>query len=253
MSLVFKLAPTLSYLKSFPKMSHFLNLPTEVRFIIFGYCLIIGEINPYPRNYDRQEPMRSLQRKPDIALLQVNKLIRAEAEIVLYGKNVWRLSWDEWNRPLWVVSEKLVRKLIISFDVRDLDTGEMLELILAARDPANDIQFETLGDKCHEYGCDSLVNEKWAWKMAVASKMMLTDLTLDFTNCFCPSGCCRLIDQLDIFLEMYWATYEFHPEVKIIGGPGDEETEAMAKMGFECKGWASYWRRRWHYMITERS
>ena len=170
-------------------MPHFLRLPSEIRIMIYEYCLVVeGEINPYPTDYERNELMRPFPRKPDVALLQVSSVVQAEAKIVLFGKNLWRLSYNKKNDPMWDAYGELVRKLIISFDVRDLDSNDRLQT--AIFEWGYQDNWEDLKDKCHNQACNDLIDDVWWWKISRISEMMLTGLILDFTNCYCPNGCC---------------------------------------------------------------
>ena len=71
-----------------PTMSPFMRIPPEIRMSILELCLIVGKINPYPIHYEDDDPFAAVQRKPDIALLTVNKNLNAEASEIFYGKNV---------------------------------------------------------------------------------------------------------------------------------------------------------------------
>ena len=66
-------------------------------------CLVVeGPINTHPAYYESKDPFAEADRKPDVALLKVNKFINHEATKILYSKNVWRLTWpggDPQNFP----------------------------------------------------------------------------------------------------------------------------------------------------------
>ena len=73
---------------------HFTGLPREIRDAILELCLVVeGPINPYPTYYEDPNPFEKANRKPDVALLKVNKKINAEAAETLYGGNLWKLTW----------------------------------------------------------------------------------------------------------------------------------------------------------------
>lgn len=223
-------------------MPHFLDLPTELREMIYEYCLIVeGQINPYPTEYEKQELMRPFPRKPDVSLLQVNKLIRAEAGIILYGKNLWRLSYNKAEDPMWEVSKKLIRRLMVNFDVRDLDSTDQLETSLKARMFCYETHDTSISDMCHSYLGAKLIEEIWWWKIRMISQMMLTTLALDFTNCYCTHFCCRLVGALEYGLTEPWKNPSFDPVVEIIGWLDETEAEVITEMGFTCEGWDHEW------------
>ena len=73
---------------------HFNGLPQEIRDAILELCLVVeGPINPYPTYYEDRNPFEKTDHQPDVALLKVNKQIKAEASKTLYGSNLWKLNW----------------------------------------------------------------------------------------------------------------------------------------------------------------
>lgn len=211
-------------------MPNFLDLPPELRDMIYEYCLVQGEIIPYPMDYEKQELQRPLPRKPDISLLRVNSVIGAEARVVLYEKNVWRLSYNYEGKALWTSAKDLIRKLNVSFDVRDLDSTDQLEISLCVRNHVGD---DTLSDTCHLWLSERLLDEIWFWKVSMMLKVtMLTDLKLDVRNCFCPHGCCRLVKALALGVTDPGGNPSLNPVVEVIGSLDETEVEAIAKIGF---------------------
>lgn len=112
----------------------FMDLPPEIRLMIYDYCLIVEgrRITPYPSEADRAiMPTPPSKEKPAVALLQVSRQIRQEAQPSLYGKNVWCLSWQ--SRPLlphelWIDNRHLFRHLSIRFDHRDVTKESRREI-----------------------------------------------------------------------------------------------------------------------------
>ena len=215
--------------------------------MIYDYCLVVdGELNPYPTYYEKQELVRPFPRKPDVALLQVCSLIKSEAEVVLYGKNVWRLSYMGIDGLMWDVSKKLIRQLTVHFDRRDYNCTERL------RDTCADWEcldhdggdWDVLKRVCHDSTCYRLIGDVWWSKIFTFSGMMLDNLTLDFTNCYCVTGCCRLVEELEHQLAYAWAKSWFDPAVKIVGWLDDLEAHIITEIGsnltnkgFTCEGW----------------
>ena len=215
-------------------MPHFLRLPIEVRLIVYEYCFVVeGEINPYPRHYEKMEAIRPTPRKPDVALLQVNHQVTAETEAVLYGKNVWRLSYGwphsytEQANPMPGTSMNQIRKLIISFDVRDIDNTELLLDGIDIRryshaKGSNDHDF--LREMCHASSRGCLMTE-WNVKIRFASAMVSNDLAIDLTNCFCPISCCRLVKEVISSIGDLWDYRTCNPVVTIMGCCDEQEAK----------------------------
>ncbi|KAL8751380.1 MAG: hypothetical protein Q9184_006088 [Pyrenodesmia sp. 2 TL-2023] len=115
----------------------FMGLPPEVRLMIYDYCLIVkGRITPYPSEADQARKTTSSSdkkaKKPAVALLQVNRQIREEAQPSLYGKNVWRLSWQSeplLPHELWIDNHHLFRHVSVHFDHRDVTKYSRSEIL----------------------------------------------------------------------------------------------------------------------------
>ena len=215
--------------------------------MIYEYCLIADSaIDPYPMIYEQPELGPYRPRNPDVALLRVNKSIGAEAAVVLYEKNTWKLSYNEASDLLWEASKHHIRKLIISFDVRDLDSTYRLEIAVAARESPKFPTSINLREECHERGIISLVHDRWWWKMDKTFEMRLTDLHLDFTNCYCPVGCCRLLQMPELEPVWPWKSIRsgiLEANVEAVGWLDDEEAKTLNALGFACRGWSSSLRR----------
>ncbi len=218
-------------------MPHFLKLPREIRDMIYDYCLLVqGEIIPYPTYYEKEEIGRPLPQKPDIALLQVNKQIRAEAADMLYGQHVWRLSYNSTEDSMWNSSTEFIRKVVVNFDAQDLVSSALITMT-RLENGQEGAPLTKFGDVCHNAGCVELVEKIWSWKIGMIAKMTkLTDLTLDFTNCSCPHGCCRLEKALGWGLTRPWRNPSFKPAVKIIGERRGAEGGAIIEKKCTCKG-----------------
>ena len=111
-----------------PKLT---NTPREIRDQIYGYCLIVdGEIMPYDEYYLASKKERAAP--PNLSLLKVNKMVRAEAMEIFYGKNTWRIgpsgprtlgAVDSScpNRLLWGTYKDLFRHVIVYFTQFDIN------------------------------------------------------------------------------------------------------------------------------------
>lgn len=70
-----------------------MNMPREIRYQILELCLLVeGTINPYPALHEDKNQFAKCNRKPDVALLKVNKVLNFEATRIIYSMNTWQLS-----------------------------------------------------------------------------------------------------------------------------------------------------------------
>lgn len=113
-------------------MTSFLNLPIELRVIIYGLSLVADHILvPNPTNWERTELNEQITERPNqdvaqlsVALLGTCRKIHEEAAIVLYGRNRFRLPTSR-KRCRGTVFQRyasLFRHINICFDFRDLPT-----------------------------------------------------------------------------------------------------------------------------------
>ena len=206
-------------------MSAFEKLPREIRDLIYELCLVHeGEIIPFPRDYERgamerllkmpgredgQDPFmgypngkrdsRQTKKGPCVALLGVNSTIREEAAIILFGKNVWRLSsmpyvQDDRYR-LWMTHAKYFRHVVTSFHARNLDRMALLDIEMMESyrsDEVFEIEFfdqtGSLNQHHHEV---SLLRDDFIAKRDILQQMKLKSLSLDFSCLNCYHSCCR--------------------------------------------------------------
>ena len=236
-------------------MSIFEKLPREIRDQIYGYCLIHdGEIIPYPtfhevkqieesggtpakrsfirnfiedeeyKEYKEREPQSCAERKyatdwPSIALLGVSKDIREEAAILLFGMNVWRLSFRQRRRngeeqDFWRAHLKHFRH--ITTYMSSNDGGTMVDIIKGQR-----VMGMLLGWS-HRKIMKSIHNESRAdlertfkWKHDLIKKMIptLKSLVIDVEDLYCPRGCCR--DPLLHGLRLRWSQHAPYYRLKL--------------------------------------
>ncbi|KAL8671030.1 MAG: hypothetical protein Q9168_004462 [Polycauliona sp. 1 TL-2023] len=190
-------------------MSSFLGLPAEVRNMIYEYCLVVnGEIVPYPAEYEypRFKPkhvtaqqLNYMNRKPDVALLQVNKQVREETCPVLYGRNVWRMSgtWDsESTFDQFTAVKRHFNHMVTSLDSRDLghayfDVGIQSEIW-----KRKTLCISSIKDRRKaEHSSRTMdLDETWYTRMDFlhGDRSGLKILTVDISNSWCPFGCCRM-------------------------------------------------------------
>lgn len=183
----------------------FLDLPAELRDIIYELCLVKGTIHlvPRPRNDHRYDLLGSPE-KPEWALLGVNRQVRGEAASTILSKNHFVLGYDTSSeRILWyrwksssldndfslaALAKRKLQSISIQTDLRGLFKQDSLDLA--------------------EYGC-TLYEKKyvagertpWAhanvdelpimWSSMCSFYKKVKFLQIDITNAFCPLGCCR--------------------------------------------------------------
>lgn len=187
-------------------MAAFLDLPREIRDMIYDYCLVVSDaIDPHPIPHERRRTTPRTSR-PEVALLRVNRMVGAEATEALYGQNIVRLSTTTQNNAWfiytarddalecpyeWHPKAQLVRKFVTSFDFRHVDPDEIASLNRSLRKPPQDRRVLTA----------SLHNERmWFLNYILDLRLgMLAKLPkrpaveIDFRDSFCLNGCCRLI------------------------------------------------------------
>ena len=213
--------------------STFEKLPREIRDQIYGYCLIHdGEIIPYPtvdevkqieesggtpakrsiirkfteykeyKKYKERETRSCAETKyatdwPSIALLGVSKGIREEAAILLFGMNVWRLSFRQRRRKgeeqdFWWAHLEHFRH--ITTHMSSNDAGTMVDIIKNQRLTGK------LAGWSHRKTMELIHNESredlgttFSWKYDLIKGMIptLSSLVIDVEDLYCPRGCCR--------------------------------------------------------------
>lgn len=224
----------------------FVTLPQELRDMIYDLCLVYPvELAVLPSRRDRDDiATGSALRWPSAPLLAVSSMIRAQAAHAFYGKNRWMLSCriltdEEPEIPLPALFWSHVRHVSVRFDCdvvdptemgrisRDLFTGQNASLTNIARTMV-----------IHEERKKHLV-EVWL-KMCSALdiwNLQLVSLQMDFTHCYCPSGCCRMISDANVEA-LSWIRPSEPPEktVSIATGLISEAEQAqMHMMGRKCK------------------
>jgi hypothetical protein len=69
------------------------TFPSEVQRLILDWSLKVeGHIKPYPAYFESRDVFHETNKKPNIALLRVNRAIIKEATKILYAKNTWKVS-----------------------------------------------------------------------------------------------------------------------------------------------------------------
>lgn len=126
-------------------MSDFFKLPRELRDEVYVLCLMADyEINAEPTTWEKADiDANPPTDKPSVALLRVSKPVYAEASIILYGRNHFRLPTlpDHKKPSIFKHHGPLFRHIVVSFALRDATEQE--SNILAKAD--SEIQYPDNG------------------------------------------------------------------------------------------------------------
>ncbi|KAM0801882.1 hypothetical protein BDR22DRAFT_845550 [Usnea florida] len=191
-------------------MARFYDLPLEIRRMIYRECLVVGEIYPYSLSDALQPYTETPQDKtgcevPSVAILQVSKTIREEAEPMLYQKNVLRLgsaevagkfferSLNTPERRMWL---KSVRTGLDSRDITKADRQSVLEnqmplLHSLMLFPEKGSLATTIEGILHDEYTNCLVDTIWPRKLSpLLNDCKLEKLSVNLSQATCPGKCC---------------------------------------------------------------
>lgn len=190
-------------------MFRFLSLPREIRDQIYRLVLnTISVINPHPTK--DESIIQGSGSLPSTALLAVSKQVRAEARPLFYRENTWQLATEPARNTFTTVEPWFFQDICLR--LRGDDTSDLDRMCIGYKyhsspddklfgtnstytdDEKRAARMVLVHDECLEKVCT-------AWTAKV--NMLLEDLThaafimVDFSELYCPSGCCRL----DMFAE----------------------------------------------------
>ena len=207
----------------------FLDLPVELRLSVYGHLVLVGKVFYTPDAYsvatEKGFKDWKLYHAPSLQVLRVCKQVHAEAEQLYLSKNLFVLpdfcylrqpfrnpanaSATGFNDRIpfqerWLFSRnafRYLKNLGISFNTRqpspvtlgpDWTRYERIGAIAGY-----DAMDETARrDYAHEHAREELLNI-WVYMEAAVSDNLKSDLTyleIDLTNCYCPLGCCRMLE-----------------------------------------------------------
>lgn len=196
----------------------FEGLPTEVREIILEYCLCVeGDIVPFPTHYEGKGSRptsddasltgewKEATTIPAVALLGVNQRTCNESLRILFGKNVWRLSYDttdgkDREQAFWTQHIKLFRHVCTQFTMNDISGRNLREITHDATEVHGYADSDERTTMIHDERIIALM-DSWQWKADLLEKMTLKTLVLGLQDLFCPSGCCR-IDTMSVRIDV---------------------------------------------------
>jgi hypothetical protein len=208
----------------------FLDLPAELRVQVYEEVVVVGKVFYTPERIEAQNERRfkdwKLYRKPQLQLLRVCKTIHQEAEKVYLSKNLFVLpakfetqapfvlKWSRTYRPSeyrWLFSKsayKEVKNISFGFspvlkirhtssyiDFDKQDTDKTPSAIWHRSRTANDRKISAHDKALWDFHCHcSDITDT----LGEGTLEELTDnfqyMEMEFTNSYCPLGCCRYID-----------------------------------------------------------
>lgn len=201
------LAPTQSsrcLYQTFP----FLDLPLEVRACIYEYLVVVGKVFYTPERYATQLELRledpDTFRAPALQLLRVCKQIREEVEAIYVSKILFMLPHHWYCCPPFGDVHYQTRTHPWSmFAARTLPRIKRVSICFNGRccSPFNSrkIEADRLNEDSHKADKTKLA---LCWLRMLrqlydprdgSTALDLDFLELDFTEAYCPMGCCRML------------------------------------------------------------
>ena len=177
-------------------MAGLMNVPRETRYQILELCLFVeGTINPYPAPHEDKDQFAKCNRKPDIALLKVNKVLNSQATDIFYKENTWQLSSPQplehppfENDTIWKFHSHRISHLLIVMNMNDLPPNTVL--LAAINADHRSLKDNERRDFIHESAFEA-AGETWEWKMRIMDHIKPLTLEIDMRPVYCPVGCCR--------------------------------------------------------------
>ena len=177
-----------------------MRFPPEVRNLIYELCLPINKdfvLWPTPCDTEDIED-GCLHVAPSPALLRVSSTIRAEATAIFYRQNIWRIMDVPKGLSLPTLFEQHVRKATLTFDRRIVEIGDLWDISNSAF--SSEVCAKDRLQETHD-NLRTHLSDIWMDKCRTLINFhQLRELTVDFSHCMCPLGCCRMVS--DILYEL---------------------------------------------------
>ncbi|PPJ52306.1 hypothetical protein CBER1_09254 [Cercospora berteroae] len=225
------------------------TLPQELRDQIWGYCVAPGKVflSKSRVAYDARLDDFPEYEKPHWPLLAVSRSTRHEAAKVLFEQTqiIWPYSVSGCFRlidyetcdanciQLYTFARKYLRSASMTFDVRAPARGDALESVACARADASTRRVpwssgsvRARKSKAHRHAYRRTYDEAQDLLANLLEECKdLKALELDFTNCYCPAGCCRIMyTVMDMFIDGGW---HWPARVEILGTKNQQERSAI--------------------------
>ncbi|KAF2246739.1 hypothetical protein BU26DRAFT_52452 [Trematosphaeria pertusa] len=212
----------------------FLDLPVEIRCLVYEELLVVGKVYFKDTDQEHSHTLRYREKayyqKPFLKILQVCKLVHCEAEPIYLSKNLFvlPLHWhlqipfrrEGHTEPLCLETQQLfsdnglkyLQSLSLAIDQKDLflDPLNRWNCNTWLTRSYDSISHYRRHDIVHEDMLDQLsendgVNYNWLQVMDTVGTLInnsrrdhpLNYVEIDYTNAFCPVGCCRPLELVD--------------------------------------------------------
>ena len=219
-------------------MSSFEKFPREIRDVIYELCLCVhGNLVPYPEpsKPDCEDDLKGP--KPAVALLALNKQIRAEALPILFSKNIWRITGEKIGLDnsgpsdemaadtLWQRHGSHIKHVVLKYTFSEADAEAIkLDIRIGRRHPSLFLSVEM-----DDIDLGVLVDLRKSWmvmKEALSFCSNLKSLSVDFFDLWYPAG----YFYTDIVLKLLtgcMATVKAEVDMIIYGILNDDEQDAV--------------------------
>ena len=223
--------------------------------MIYRECLVVGEIYPYSLSDALQPDTETARDKtgcelPCVALLQVSKTIREEAEPMLYQKNVLILGSADvagkfFERSLYTPERRMwLKEVCMRLDFRDItkaDRQSVLEKQLSLLQtrmlfPEKERSTIAIESILHDAYTNCLAYTVWPRKLSpLLEDCKLEKLLVNFSDARCPAGCCPKVARAAQAFRKGFANGA--PKELVLLGLGDKAVKETRK---QIKVWTNW-------------